>query len=304
MRVLRRAIAEAGSLQEVSRLEDALQRGVLPDDLLHKATPSPAGAGAAGAMMKAAPPSQGSQECSRHAFPPQPVIAPCAFAPDVPQLPASPPGHEVSHALLCCQPAEIRARSLQAIGGVFPPQLPQEAVLGHCAAARGQGWPDVGAVGGEERLAMPDISALHLLSRALVAKAKAPTSAAGLDPFSQFLAEVGAEGGATLRSHPPDVVASAISAGSLFAAEKQGALVARLRRAGGETGAVVGAAEGAAAAFCERNWVNREAEARLLRASAAAQRAVVAEGPLLGANPSGQLAGRLLRVEAMTGTSA
>lgn len=325
--MLRKAIAEADSLQEVSRLEDALQRGVLPDDMLHKVCASTQGAGgdgggaATGAMMKAAPPAPSPQ---RPAFPPQPAAGvpaelqvPAsqrgrpAFPPPAPGVPAEPrpvtssPWHTVSHALLACLPADVRGRSLQAMAGL-PPQ-PQASALGQCLAARGPGWPDVGAVGGEEQLAMPDVSALRSLSRALVATAKAPSlrsAAAGGDPFSQFLAEVGAEGAKALRSHPPDVVASTISAGRLFAADPQKALAARLRRAAGETGAAAVAAgssaEFAAALFCERNWVNREVEARLLAASPMAQCAVVAEGPLLGANPSEQLAGRLLRVEAMT----
>jgi len=307
--VLRKAIAEADSLQEVSRLEAALQRGVLPDDMLHKVCASAQGAGgdggsaATGAMMKATPafPVELQVPASRCARPPFPPTAPGVQAEPVTS------GHAVSNALLACLPADVRGRSLQAMAGL-PPQ-PQASALGHCLAARGPGWPDVGAVGGEEQLAMPDVSALRSLSRALVAAAKAPSlrSAASPragDPFSEFLAEVGAEGAKALRSHPPAVVASTISAGRLFSANPQKALAARLRRAASETGAAAVAAgssaEFAAAAFCERNWVNREVEARLLAASAMAQCAVVAEGPLLGANPSEQLAGRLLRVEAMT----
>lgn len=337
MRVLKKAIAEADSLQEVSRLEDALQRGVLPDDLLHQVGAPAHGVGGVSGnagvmsfltMTKAAPPAPSTEFGGRPAFPPQPAFPAQSSFPPQPvfppqptaapgelQLPAAPsaapPGHAVSHALLNCMPAEVRCRSLQMMGGGLPPQLPQASALGHCLAARGQGWPDVGAVGGEEHLAMPDISALRTLSRALVATARTSPAgmAAGGDPFSQFLAEIGPEGGAILRSHPPDAVASTISAGRLFAAEPQKALVARLRRAAGETGAAAVAtgssAELAASTFCERNWVSREVETRLLGASAMAQCAVVAEGPLLGGSPTEQLAGRLLRVEAMTpGASA
>lgn len=197
------------------------------------------------------------------------------------------------NSLVQCLPTEVR------------PQVAEDdpfSIITDCYNSRGDDWPRLDTVGGGTG-GDAGIQDLQALSEALLVRVKEKYSATRLpeepdeetDLTASFVAEndLGAEGTGALRRLPLPVNLRVISAGTVMGFNREAVLGARIRRAR----EAFSSEKIDISQFIEDNWVSTDTERALRVASAEVHQKVISEGPVLGQNPSVELANRLEKVQ-------
>jgi len=199
----------------------------------------------------------------------------------------------LGNAVAQCLPTEVRPRILE--DDPF-------RIIHDCYNSRGDDWPRLDTVGGGTGgdTGLPD---LHALSEVLLARVKEKFSAAPLpeepdentDLTAMFATEnrLGAEGDAALRRLPLPVNLRVISAGAIAGFNREAVLAARVRRAR----EAFSTEKTDISQFIEENWVSTDTERALRVAPPEVHQKVISEGPVLGQNPSAELASRLEKAQ-------
>jgi len=197
------------------------------------------------------------------------------------------------NALLQCLPTEVR------------PQVAEDdpfSVITDCYNSRGEDWPKLDTVGGGTG-GDANVQDLHTLSEALLVRVKEKLAATPLpeepdedtDLTASFVAEnhLDSDGTAALRMLPLPVNLRVISAGAVTGFNREAVLGARIRRAR----EAFSTEKIDISQFIEDNWVSTDAERALRVAPPEVRQKIIAEGPVLGQNPSVELASRIEKVQ-------
>lgn len=148
-----------------------------------------------------------------------------------------------------------------------------------------------------------NVQDLHTLSEALLVRVKEKLAATPLpeepdedtDLTASFVAEnhLDSDGTAALRMLPLPVNLRVISAGAVTGFNREAVLGARIRRAR----EAFSTEKIDISQFIEDNWVSTDAERALRVAPPEVRQKIIAEGPVLGQNPSVELASRIEKVQ-------